>query len=80
MIHQIKRDPMTINERISQLIKFFSHSTETTFFNLFENQNSRNDIIITFLALLEMLKENYIELNQAYPFDDIVIKRRIANG
>lgn len=80
MIHRIKRDPMTINERISQLKKYFSHSSETTFFNLFENQNNKNEIIITFLALLEMLKENFLELHQVYPFDDIVIKRRITNG
>jgi segregation and condensation protein A len=80
LIHEIKRDPITINERMTQLREYFVHCSQTTFFQMFQNDNTKEEIIVTFLALLELLKENYIALQQEYPFEDIVIKRRVANG
>ena len=76
IIHKIKRDPITVNEKIGELKKYFSKYTQTTFFQLFTKHTDREGIIITFLALLELLKENFIDVIQHYPFGDIIIKRR----
>jgi segregation and condensation protein A len=80
MVHEIKRDPITIKEKVSSLKKYFSSRFQTTFFEMFQNQFDREEIIVTFLALLELLKDNFIDVSQAYPFGDIVIKRRTYNG
>jgi segregation and condensation protein A len=80
LIHEIKRDPITINERVSQLKAYFAGCSQTTFFQLFKKDNSREEIIVTFLALLELLKENILSLQQKYPFEDILIERRDPNG
>jgi len=80
LIHEIKRDPVTVNEKVGLLREYFSQHTQTTFFQMFENNNDREDIIITFLALLELLMDNFLEVTQNYPFGDIVIKRRANNG
>ncbi|HOB20388.1 MAG TPA: segregation/condensation protein A [Candidatus Atribacteria bacterium] len=80
LVHEIRRDPVTIKERIKQLKKYFLYTESTSFSKLFEDDRTKEDIIITFLALLELLKENYIVVMQNKPFGDIAIKRRITDG
>jgi len=80
MVHEIKRDSITINDKISYLKEFFTRNSKTTFFTIFENDYNREDIIMTFLALLELLKISYLDVHQDYPFGDIIIRRRSSNG
>jgi len=76
-IHEIKRDPITVSEKINSLKEYFAKYNQTTFFKLFSKRANREDIIVTFLALLELLKENFLDVTQKYAFGDIVIKRRV---
>ena len=80
MIHEIKRDPVTIHEKVSLLKSFFNQHQQTTFFSIFKEDIHREDVIATFLALLELIKDNFLNVKQDYPYDDIVIKRRDFNG
>ena len=45
------------------------------FSEIFEEVHSRSEIINTFLALLELLKRQYITVNQSGLFDEIDIVR-----
>ncbi|HCS75691.1 MAG TPA: segregation/condensation protein A [Clostridiales bacterium] len=76
MIHEIKKDSVTIHEKVSLLKFFFNQNKRTTFFTIFQSDTHREDIIATFLALLELIKENFLYVEQDYPYEDIVIKRR----
>lgn len=80
LIHEIKRDPKTISQRISELKSLFRNDTKVSFFQILEDDMSKADIIVTFLALLELMKESYVLLQQEHPFEDITIKRRVSNG
>jgi chromatin segregation and condensation protein Rec8/ScpA/Scc1 (kleisin family) len=44
---------------------------------LFEMSRSKRELIITFLALLELVKEWKIYLTQIEPFGDIFASRRV---
>ncbi len=79
-VHQIARDPVSLSQRIHYLATLLKENGETTFFTLLSPLTLRGDIVLTFLALLEMLKENVIELHQTALFDDIIIKRRLHHG
>ncbi len=76
MIHEIRRDPVTIHEKVILLRSFFNQHQQTTFFSIFEEDTGREDVIATFLALLELIKDNFLNVKQEYPYEDIVIKRR----
>ena len=80
LIHEIKRDPVTIHEKVDFLKAFLGKQNQTTFFSIFLEDHTRADIIATFLALLELLKDSWLDIEQDYPYGDIVIKRRIVNG
>ena len=80
MIHEIKRDPVSIHEKVSLLKSLFNQHQQATFFSIFKDDTRREDIIATFLALLELIKDNFLNVKQDYPYEDIVIKRRDYNG
>jgi len=79
--HNIKKESISINQRIRQLEFLFWEKKEWSFYELFNSHYTRTDVIVTFLAILEMLKNNDIEVFQQNPFDDIIIRRRdMDNG
>ncbi|HHU79168.1 MAG: segregation and condensation protein A [Caldicoprobacterales bacterium] len=80
LIHEIKRDPITVNEKVNYLKDYFTRNSRISFFGIFEDIHDREEIIVTFLALLELLSNNFIEVKQDIPFGDIVMKRRVSNG
>lgn len=75
-IHKIQKDSISIKERIKQLKNQFQNCSEIYFFDLFEEYAYRWEIIVTFLALLEMLKDGMVELRQSKPFEDILVRKR----
>ena len=73
-IYPIRRQAVTVQQRIKELRKLLSITSECKFTDLFRDNNERSNIIITFLALLEMLKDNQISIYQNKQFGDIIIK------
>ena len=67
---------VTIREKIDLIIKSFRENPSITFSQLLQ-MRTRNEIVITFLALLELVKQNIVEVNQSAHFKDILIT--IAN-
>lgn len=73
-VYPIRRQAVTIQQRIRELRKLFSITSECRFTELFRDKYDRSNIIITFLALLEMLKDNQISIYQNKQFGEIIIK------
>ena len=51
---------------------------EFSFRELLERQNSKSEIVVTFLLILEMIKIGEIEVSQESNDDDIIIVSKIA--
>ena len=67
---------MTIRDKINQISDSFQRSEQLTFHELLGDEFSRMDVVILFLALLELIKGNFIEVMQDGIFDDIRMIRR----
>jgi len=52
---------------------------ETYFFSLFEEDASANEVVVTFSALLELMKLQFIKTEQPDAFGDIKIVRNKEN-
>ena len=63
---------MAYLENYAMMHKHFS------FRNLLESQSSKVEIIVTFLAILELMKVGKIFISQEKIFDDIKIDSQIA--
>jgi len=62
--HEIQLDRLSISERISQLADVLSARSRVSFEDLFEGQKSRPELVVTFLALLEMTRLRMTRLSQ----------------
>jgi segregation and condensation protein A len=73
---EIARDEMTIAEKFAQIHAMLEEYDQINVRALFELSRSRRELIITFLALLELVKEWKIYLTQREMFGDIFARKR----
>ena len=57
-------DRISVNERISELVDIFERKKSVTFDELFSDNPDKSEVIITFLAILEMVKLYLVRLAQ----------------
>ena len=72
---KIEKDKFTVAQKISQIKDVLLTRDRFKFTEMFEEMHTRSEVINTFLALLELLKRQYITVNQNGLFDDIDIIR-----
>lgn len=71
----VERPKITIKDKIKQISEHFKVSNELTFRELLGESYSRLDIVISFLALLELIKGDFIQVVQDGIFNDIRMVR-----
>jgi segregation and condensation protein A len=74
VVHQIDLERFSITDRINELSEILRHRKRVGFIDLFEGQSSRAELIITFLALLEMTRLRLTRLFQDDPLGPIEIE------
>ena len=72
-LKKITKERFTAAEKIIHIRDVVKMRGSVTFFELFERDISKSEIITTFLALLEILKLQYARAEQETLFDDIVL-------
>lgn len=60
--HEVVRERLSLSEAIRSVAARISATGETSFFSLFEERRTRQQIVITFLAILEMAKLRLIRI------------------
>ena len=72
--HQIQREALSVRERMSKVLEKLSADDFTDYTSLFTIEEGRRGVVVTFLALLELMKEQLIELVQSDVFAAIHVK------
>src|SRR2546426_611206 len=73
---EIAREEMTMAEKIAEIRLLLGESGEVSARQLFERAGSRREMVLVFLAVLELVKELAVRLTQSVTFGDIVIVKR----
>ncbi|HLG14645.1 MAG TPA: segregation/condensation protein A [Blastocatellia bacterium] len=73
---EIARDEMTMAEKIAEIRSMIDATSEISARELFERAQSRRELVVIFLAVLELVKELVIRLVQEATFGDILLVRR----
>lgn len=76
--HHIQRESLSTRERMSQILLRVSAEHFTPLLSLLMKDEGRMGVVITFLAVMELIKESLVELSQTEPFGPIHIKARSA--
>ena len=70
------RDRLSTRERMSQVLETLAESGFVPFVSLFKPEEGRLGVVVTFLALMELMKESLIELVQTEGYGSIHIKAK----
>jgi segregation and condensation protein A len=76
--HQIALEPLSVRERMSDVLSQIKGDKFTEFTALFSPEEGRRGVVVTFLAILELIKESLIELIQTEPYEPIHVKPRVS--
>ncbi len=72
---RIEKEEISLDARISCLERYAKEHKKFSFRDLLEKQGSRTEIVVTFLAVLELMKVGKICIVQEHLFDEIMIKK-----
>jgi len=75
---EIKKEEISLEDKMVEMQEFLLTHKHFSFRQLLENQSSRMQIIVTFLAILELMKAGSISIVQEKIFDDIQIESKLA--
>ncbi len=72
--HRIEKESLSLRERMSRVLGAVDTEGFTEFGELFDYSEGKLGVVVTFLAVLELIKDALIELVQAEPFAPIYVK------
>ena len=72
--HRVQMEPLSVRERMSSVLERVGSDGFTSFTSLFRLEEGRMGVVVSLLAVLELIKESLIELVQSKPFAPIYIK------
>lgn len=75
---KIEKEEVSLEEKMSALEDYAEKHKHFSFRSLLETQCSKVEVIVTFLAILELMKTGKIFISQEHIFDDIQIDSKIA--
>ena len=76
--HHIEREPLSVRERMSIVLGKLKSDDYTDFKDFFDVEEGRMGVVVSFLAILELVKESMIELVQNGPYAPIYVKARTS--
>lgn len=75
---KIEKEEVSLTDTMSNLETYAMTHRHFSFRNLLESKSSKMEIIVNFLAILELMKLGKINITQDHIFDDISIESKMA--
>lgn len=72
---QVMQEVVSISEKISHIQAMISDKLETSLSVLLKDAKSKTEVIVTFLALLELTKQRILIVEQSDMFAEIIIRK-----
>jgi segregation and condensation protein A len=72
--HQIKREPLSVRDRMARVLSFSNAESFKPFHDFFRSEEGRAGAIVTFIAILELLKDSLIEIVDSEEGNQLYIK------
>ena len=70
----LQREPLSVRQRMSEILSRIKTNTFTGFADLFDAEEGRMGVAVTFIAILELLRESVIEVVQAEAFAPLHVR------
>jgi len=76
--HFIEMEPLSVRERMSLVLEKLNADTFTDFGELFTLAEGRSGVVVSLLAILELIKQSMIEIVQTELYGQIHVKALVA--
>ncbi len=73
--HHIQRDTLSTREKMSEILLRINSENFVPLFSLLSQDEGRLGVVVTFLAVMELLKDSMIEIVQSGPYAAIHVKQ-----
>ena len=78
--HKIKRQELSVREHMSQILRRLQGGAFVSFDRLFESEAGISSLVVSFLAMLELVRERLVEITQSEALAPIYVKLSDANA
>ena len=72
--HHVQREPLSVRQRMSDVMSALSASSFLDFVRLFRPDEGRRGVTVTFVAILELLREGLIEIVQSEAYGPLHVR------
>ncbi len=72
--HRVQLEPLSVRERMSEVLSAVRNDSFTSFTSLFKPEEGRLGVVVTFLAVLELIKEALVEIIQTEPYAPLYVR------
>ena len=72
--HHVQREPLSVRQRMSDVLASLTSNAFVDFVRLFRAEEGRRGVTVTFVAILELLREGLIEIAQSEPYGPLHVR------
>ena len=77
---KIEKEEVTLPEKLDYVTAYARTHKRFSFRELLSRQKSKTQLVVTFLAILQLMKEGTITIRQEQPFEDIMIDSNVQES
>jgi segregation and condensation protein A len=77
--HHVQREPLSVRERMTQVLAALDQESFVDFVSLFRPEEGRMGVTVTFVALLELMREGLIDVVQTELLAPLHVRRAAPN-
>lgn len=77
---KIEKEEVTLPEKLDYVSAYARTHKRFSFRELLSRQKSKTQLVVTFLAVLQLMKEGTITIRQEQPFEDIMIDSNVQES
>ena len=72
--HHVQREPLSVRQRMTDVLSSLTTTAFMDFHRLFRPEEGRRGVTVTFVAVLELLREGLIEIVQSEPYAPLHVR------
>ena len=77
--HHVRREPLSVRERMSNILAALEHGSFLEFGRLFTPEEGRAGVTVSFVAILELMREGLIDIMQTEAYAPLHVRAAAAN-
>jgi segregation and condensation protein A len=72
--HHVQREPLSVRQRMTEVLASLTASTFVDFVQLFRADEGRRGVTVTFVAILELMREGLVEIVQSEAYGPLHVR------